>query len=1163
MPRRTDISSILIIGSGPIVIGQACEFDYSGVQACKALKAEGYRVVLVNSNPATIMTDPEMADATYVEPLTVDLCQKIIAKERPDALLPTVGGQTGLNLAVALAEQGILARYGVELIGANLRAMQVAEDRDLFKRAMAEAGLESPRSRIAHSLEEAREIFATVIERFPIFIRPSFTLGGSGAGTVFTAEEFDDKVAWGLHESPVNTVLVEESLIGWKEYELEVMRDRADNFVVVCSIENLDPMGVHTGDSITVAPAQTLTDKEYQRLRDQARLVMREVGVETGGSNVQFAVDPASGRVVVIEMNPRVSRSSALASKATGFPIAKLAAKLAVGYTLDELNNDITQKTVAAFEPSIDYVVVKIPRWAFEKFPGVDRELGPQMKSVGEVMAIGRTFKEALQKGVRSLEIGRDGLGPLARDNDGQLKGYAPDTSSTDLLRLPTRDRLFAVYERLLQAERDQAEEAGDGTISHSALQQCAEIYDPWFVVQMQEIARFQVGIERREESEAEREKSERQDGKENFSPPSLPAPHAASLDAWTLRQAKRMGFSDAQLARILNEAVNDRAPTTEAGIRALRHRHGVLPTYHQVDTCAAEFAAFTPYLYSSYESESEAPPTARAKVIILGGGPNRIGQGIEFDYCCCHASFALQEMGYETVMINCNPETVSTDYDTSDRLYFEPLTLEDVLHIYRREAAVAQASASAQEMRSQKPPAPDVKVLVQYGGQTPLNLAAGLQAAGVPILGTQPDAIELAEDRERFSALLAKLDIPAPANGIAHSTEQALAIAKRIGYPLVVRPSYVLGGRAMAIVDDEQSLRHYMSYAVNVDSEMTTSGQKVAILVDQFLEDAYEVDVDAIADGEQVVIGGIMQHIEEAGIHSGDSACVLPPYKISGYHLSIIREYTEKLGLGLGVRGLMNVQYAIKDDVVYVLEVNPRASRTVPFVSKATGVPLAKLAARVMAGKSLAEVGLLEEPEVRGFFVKEAVLPWKKFSGADTLLGPEMRSTGEVMGHAHNFGHAFAKSQLGADYRLPTEGGVLITVNDYDKGAALKLARDFSRMGFSLYATPGTASLIQRVGLPVEVLSKATAEERARDPLSPALSYSTLDAMHDGKIHLIINTPLGPNSRSDGQKIRTLATRMEIPLITTLSAAQAAVNGIRAMMDAELNVRSLQEHHG
>ncbi len=1120
MPKRTDISSILIIGSGPIVIGQACEFDYSGAQACKALRSEGYRVVLVNSNPATIMTDPEMADATYVEPLTVDLLAKIIAKERPDALLPTVGGQTGLNLAVALAEQGILARYGVELIGANLRAMQVAEDRNLFKRAMDEVGLESPRSDIAHSLAEAHRIVGE-IGRFPIFIRPSFTLGGSGAGTVFTPDEFDEKVAWGLRESPVHTVLVEESLIGWKEYELEVMRDRADNFVVVCSIENLDPMGVHTGDSITVAPAQTLTDKEYQRLRDQARLIMRAVGVETGGSNVQFAVEPASGRVVVIEMNPRVSRSSALASKATGFPIAKLAAKLAIGYTLDELKNDITQETVAAFEPSIDYVVVKIPRWSFEKFPGVERTLGPQMKSVGEVMAIGRTFKEALQKGVRSLEIGRDGLGPLIRDDDGQLKGYAPGASVTDLLRIPNRDRLFAVFECLLQGERS-------GRLDRESL----EIYDPWFVAQMQEIARFQVSLQQCDDDE--------------------PRPALERLDRERIAKAKRMGFSDAQLARIINENSADDSTAlalktvSESDIRALRHRLGVLPTYHQVDTCAAEFAAFTPYLYSSYESEGEAPPSARDKVIILGGGPNRIGQGIEFDYCCCHASFALQEMDFETVMVNCNPETVSTDYDTSDRLYFEPLTLEDVLNIYQREKRGKASSTNG----------PELKVLVQYGGQTPLNLAAGLHAAGIPILGTQPDAIELAEDRKRFSALLAELDIPAPANGIAGGTEQALSIANRIGYPLVVRPSYVLGGRAMAIVDDEESLRHYMAYAIDVDAEMTTSGQEVAILVDQFLEDAYEVDVDAIADGERVVIGGILQHIEEAGIHSGDSACVLPPYKISDYHLSIIREYTEKLGLALGVRGLMNVQYAIKDDVVYVLEVNPRASRTVPFVSKATGVPLAKLAAWVMAGRSLADVGLLDEPEVKGFFVKEAVLPWKKFSGADMLLGPEMRSTGEVMGHAHNFGHAFAKSQLGAGYRLPTEGGVLITVNDYDKGAALKLARDFSRMGFALYATAGTAALIQRVGLPVVVLSKATA-------MTEPGSYTALDAMQDGKIHLIINTPLGPNSRSDGQKIRTLATRMEIPLITTLSAAQAAVNGIRALTAAELNVRSLQEHYG
>ena len=1094
MPKRTDISSILIIGSGPIVIGQACEFDYSGAQACKALRQEGYRVVLVNSNPATIMTDPEMADATYVEPLTVDVLEKIIAKERPDALLPTVGGQTGLNLGVALAEQGILEKYGVELIGANLRAMNVAEDRELFKNAMTEVGLESPRSGVARTLAEARRIAQEEIGRYPIFIRPSFTLGGSGAGTVFTPQEFDEKVEWGLRESPVHTVLIEESLIGWKEYELEVMRDKADNFVVVCTIENLDAMGVHTGDSITVAPAQTLTDKEYQRLRDQARLVMSVVGVETGGSNVQFAVDPQSGRVVVIEMNPRVSRSSALASKATGFPIAKFAAKVAVGYTLDELKNDITQQTVAAFEPSIDYVVVKIPRWAFEKFPGVDRELGPQMKSVGEVMAMGRTFKEALQKGVRSLEVGRDGLGPMERDEQGNFRGYDAGTTLHDLLRVPNRDRLFATYEALVRGE------------SQTTISQLTG-YDPWFVAQMGEIVAFEQQL--------------------------------TVLDKAAFHKAKRMGFSDSQLARLVRRRAAEGnpvrltggdAPTTEVAMRAARLAAGLRPTYHQVDTCAAEFEAYTPYLYSSYESQTEAAPTDRQKIMILGGGPNRIGQGIEFDYCCVHASFALQELGFETIMVNCNPETVSTDYDTSDRLYFEPLTFEDVLNIVEREREAGEVLGA----------------IVQFGGQTPLNLAASLQAAGVPILGTSPDAIDLAEDRDRFGELLERLEIPAPAHGSAHNADEAVEIAKRIGYPVVVRPSYVLGGRAMAIVDDEAALRRYMTEAVTVSLEKS-------ILVDQFLEDAFEVDVDAVCDGERVVIGGIMQHIEEAGIHSGDSACVLPPYKISSYHLAIIREYTEKLGMELGVRGLMNVQYAIKDDVVYVLEVNPRASRTVPFVSKATGVPLAKLAAKVMAGMSLRELNFLKQPELDGFFVKEAVLPWKKFTGTDTILGPEMRSTGEVMGHAASFGHAFAKSQLGAGTALPLEGGVLITVNDYDKGAALKIARDLLRLGFTIYATTGTGAFIQGAGIPVTVLEKAIVGED---------DYTTLDAMRDGKIHLIINTPLGAAARDDGMKIRRLATRMEIPLITTMSAAQAAVNGIRALGQRELSVRSLQEHY-
>ena len=1082
MPKRTDLSSILIIGSGPIVIGQACEFDYSGVQACKALRQEGYRVILVNSNPATIMTDPETADATYVEPLTVDVLEMIIAAERPSALLPTVGGQTALNLGVALAESGVLAKYGVELIGANLRAMQVAEDRELFKDAMTAAGLESPASGVARSLEDARRI-AQEIGRYPIFIRPSFTLGGSGAGTVFTPQEFDEKVLWGLRESPVHTVLVEESLIGWKEYELEVMRDGADNFVVVCTIENLDPMGVHTGDSITVAPAQTLTDKEYQRLRDQARLVMRAVGVETGGSNVQFAVDPQSGRVVVIEMNPRVSRSSALASKATGFPIAKLAAKVAAGYTLDELRNDITQQTVAAFEPSIDYVVVKFPRWAFEKFPGVDRVLGPQMKSVGEAMSIGRTFKEALQKAVRSLEIGRDGLGRLERDGEGRIKGWEAEIGVHDLLRIPNRDRIFALYEALAR---------GDSQATVCRITG----FDPWFVAQIGEIVTF--------------------------------AQSLRTLDAASLRRAKRMGFSDSQLARLVHE--NAGGSLLEEDVRSLRSQWGIAPTYHQVDTCAAEFESYTPYLYSSYESADEAPPSERRKIMILGGGPNRIGQGIEFDYCCCHASFALQELGYETIMVNCNPETVSTDYDTSDRLYFEPLTHEDVLNIVERESQAGTLAG----------------VIVQFGGQTPLNLSARLAASAAPILGTSPDAIDLAEDRDRFGDLLQRLDIPSPAHGTARTIEDAVSVAAQVGYPVVVRPSYVLGGRAMAIVDGEVDLRRYMVDALAAAPDR-------AILIDQFLEDAFEVDVDAVCDGERLVIGGIMQHIEEAGIHSGDSACVLPPYKISGYHLSIIGEYTEKLGLALGVCGLMNAQYAIKDDVVYVLEVNPRASRTVPFVSKATGVPLAKLAAKVMTGMRLDELGFTAQPSVDGFFVKEAVLPWKKFTGIDALLGPEMRSTGEVMGHAASFGHAFAKSQLGAGAGLPQAGGVLITVNDYDKGSALKIARDLQRLGFTIFATAGTGAFFTQAGIETSLLAKGS---------SGQVGNTTLDAMSEGKIQLIINTPLGAGAREDGLKIRRLATRLEIPLITTLSAAQAAVNGIRALRQKALSVRSLQAHY-
>ncbi len=1082
MPKRTDIHSILILGAGPIVIGQAAEFDYSGTQAVKALKREGYRVILVNSNPATIMTDPDLADATYVEPLTVDVVEKIIDLERPDALLPTVGGQTALNLGVALAEQGILAKYGVQLIGASLQAMRIAEDRLLFKEAMLAAGLALPQSGLAATVDEALAI-TRQIGRYPVLIRPSFTLGGSGAATAFDEDDFVEKIEFGLRESPVHTCLVEESVLGWKEFELEVMRDRANNFVVVCSIENLDPMGVHTGDSITVAPAQTLTDKEYQRLRDQARLVMETVGVETGGSNVQFAVDPATGQVVVIEMNPRVSRSSALASKATGFPIAKIAALLAVGYTLDEIKNDITRETVAAFEPSIDYVVVKLPRWAFEKFPNVDSVLGPQMKSVGEVMAMGRTFKEALLKGLRALE-----WKPVSTLPADWQEG----------LRAPTRERIFYALAALRQGM------PADDVSRLSG-------FDPWFVAQMAQL----VAVERE-----------------------LAVHCLESLPVDLLRQAKRAGFGDSQIAALLSGGLGngvfrgDRAPVTEAEVRARRKEMGILPTYQRVDTCAAEFEAYTPYLYGTYETADEAPPNDRPKVIILGGGPNRIGQGIEFDYCCCHAAFALADLGYETVMVNCNPETVSTDYDTSDRLYFEPLALEDVLNIVERELAISPAA------RAQS------GVIVQFGGQTPLNLAHGLAAAGIPILGTSPDAIDLAEDRGRFGDLLVTLDIPVPANATASSVAEARRVARQIGYPVLVRPSYVLGGRAMAIVYDDETLARFVQEAARV-----SEGRPV--LIDQYIEDAFEVDVDAVADGERVVIGGVMQHIEEAGVHSGDSACVLPPYKISQYHLSIMREYTEKLGLALGVRGLMNVQYAIKDDIVYVLEVNPRASRTVPFVSKATGVPLAKIAAQVMAGRTLAELGLVEEPPIDGFFVKEAVLPFKKFVGVDTLLGPEMRSTGEVMGHASRFGHAFAKAQMAAGDRLPLSGTAFLSVNDYDKGSVLKIARDLHRMGFDLVATRGTAATLVRAGLPCTPVNKVKEG-----------SPHVVDLIKAGKIQLIVNTPLGPAAFDDGKSIRTEAVRHGVPLMTTLSAAQAAVSGIRALQMKELKVRSLQDHY-
>jgi carbamoyl-phosphate synthase large subunit len=1062
MPKRTDLQSILIIGAGPIIIGQACEFDYSGVQACKALKAEGYRVILVNSNPATIMTDPEFADATYVEPITLNSLKRILAKERPDAILPTVGGQTGLNTAVELAEAGVLDEYGIKLIGASLEAMQLAEDRQLFKDAMTRIGLKTPASLVVKKPQEALPLVEQV--GYPLLVRASFTLGGSGSAIVHNEAELLEGVRHGCHLSPVHEVLVEQSVLGWKEFELEVMRDRADNFVVVCSIENLDPMGVHTGDSITVAPAQTLTDKEYQRLRDAAKAVLREIGVETGGSNVQFAVNPINGEVMVIEMNPRVSRSSALASKATGFPIAKIAALLAVGYTLDEIPNDITRETPASFEPSIDYVVVKIPRWAFEKFPGVDPTLGSQMKSVGEVMAIGRTFKEALGKGLRGLEIGVDGL-------------WAPDVAYTlDDLAVPTRERIFQTFHALLDGHTPEE-------ISRISW------FDPWFVDQLAQLAELQTELS-------------------HF--------NLDSVSPQLLRQAKRYGFSDSWLARLWQGEAN--------AVRQKRLSLNVAPVYHRVDTCAAEFEAHTPYLYSTYETSCEANPTDRQKVMILGGGPNRIGQGIEFDYCCVHACFALKEAGYETIMVNCNPETVSTDYDTADRLYFEPLTLEDVLNIVDVEKPAG--------------------VIVQFGGQTPLNLAQSLAATGVPIWGTSPAAIAAAEDREQFDAVLTKLDIPRPANGIATNFEQAKTVAAGIGYPVLVRPSFVLGGRAMAIVYDENRLQNYINEAMKA-----SPGQP--ILIDQFLEDAFEADVDAICDGKQVVIGGIMQHIEEAGIHSGDSACVLPPYKLSAYHLSIMRDYTQRLGMEIGVRGLMNVQFAMKDDEVYVLEVNPRASRTVPFVSKATGVPLAKLAARVMAGESLEEVGFTKEPEIDGFFVKEAVLPFQKFPGVDSLLSPEMRSTGEVMGHAARFGHAFLKAQNAAGTFLPLEGTVLITVNDYDKSAALKLARDLARMDFTLIATHGTAAMLRKVGLVVQSVNKVHEG-----------SPHVVDAIAAGNIGLIINTPLGRAAHTDGREIRMAATRHNIPLTTTLSAAAAAINGIKAVKEHQLSARSLQEHH-
>jgi carbamoyl-phosphate synthase large subunit len=1061
MPRDPSIRSVLVIGSGPIVIGQACEFDYSGTQAVKVLKREGIRVSLVNSNPATIMTDPEYADRTYVEPLTPETVEAILRRERPDAVLPTVGGQTGLNLAVELSRRGVLDELGVRMIGASRKAVEVGEDRRLFKEAMGRIGIEVPRSGFAKSLEEAREVLD--LTGLPTVIRPSFTLGGTGGGIVFNIEDFDDAVERGLDLSPVHEVLIEESVLGWKEYELEVMRDRADNFVVICSIENFDPMGIHTGDSVTVAPAQTLTDREYQAMRNAARRIISEVGVETGGSNIQFAVDPKTGRMVAIEMNPRVSRSSALASKATGFPIAKIAALLAIGYHLDEIRNDITRVTPASFEPVIDYVVVKIPRWAFEKFRDTVPTLGTQMKSVGEVMAIGRTFREALLKGLRSLETGSMGFDRKDID-DGRIR---------EKLLNPDPDRVFYVKRAL------------DLGWSHAEVFRMTGI-DPWFLDQIQQIVDLQARL-------------------------------GPGMDDALLREAKREGFSDAWLAQL--------SGTKEAELRARRKAAGIVPVYKRVDTCAAEFESHTPYLYSTYERECEADPVDRKKVMILGSGPNRIGQGLEFDYCCCHAAFAFKAEGFETIMVNCNPETVSTDYDTSDRLYFEPLTFEDVMNIVEKER-------------------PD-GVVIQFGGQTPLKLALPLQRAGVPILGTSPDAIDLAEDRKRFSALLSKLGIPQPESGTATSLREAKRVAARIGYPVLVRPSYVLGGRAMAIVYDETRLEGYVREAVDASEERP-------ILVDRFLEDAYEADVDAVGDGERVVIGGIMQHIEEAGIHSGDSAAVLPTYKIAPEHIATIRDYTRKLGLALDVRGLMNVQYAIKDDVVYVLEVNPRASRTTPFVSKATGVPLAKVAARVMAGRSLASQGIVQDLTVPRIFIKESVFPFLKFPGADILLGPEMKSTGEVMGVSTDFGIAFAKSQAAAGYVIPTSGTVFVSVNDFDKKGLLPNARALHALGFKILATRGTAEFLSSEGVPAEMVLKVN-EGRP----------NVVDLIKSGRIDVVFNTPLGRESFYDDGAIRKSATAHGVLVVTTLTAAAATVRAIQALQGHSIDVVSLQEIHG
>ena len=1076
MPKRIDIKSILIIGAGPIIIGQACEFDYSGAQACKALRAEGFRVILVNSNPATIMTDPGLADATYIEPITPEVVEKIIVRERPDALLPTMGGQTALNTAMKLAAAGTLDRLGVELIGAKAEVIDRAEDRLKFRDAMAQIGIESPRSAIAHNMEEARTALA--MTGLPAVIRPSFTLGGTGGGIAYNTEEFEQIVAGGLEASPTTEVLIEESVLGWKEYEMEVVRDTADNCIIVCSIENVDPMGIHTGDSVTVAPALTLTDKEYQRMRDASIACLRKIGVDTGGSNVQFGLNPADGRMVVIEMNPRVSRSSALASKATGFPIAKIAAKLAVGYTLDELSNDITKVTPASFEPTIDYVVVKIPRFTFEKFPGTPALLTTSMKSVGEAMAIGRSFAEALQKGLRSTETGLSGLDEIDPPGDGGPDAFRAALSS------PTPDRLLVA---------GQALRAGLSVADIFA----ATKFDPWFLRELERIV----------------------DAERQIAADGLPR------QADALRRVKALGFSDRRLAELTG--------STAAKVMRMRTDLAVTPVYKRIDTCAAEFASGTPYMYSTFEGGygtpvCEADPTERTKVIILGGGPNRIGQGIEFDYCCVHAAYALREAGFETIMVNCNPETVSTDYDTSDRLYFEPLTEEDVIAVVRRE----QQNGSV------------LGCIVQYGGQTPLKLSQALSREGIPILGTSADAIDLAEDRERFQLLLQRLGLHQPDNGIARSAEQAETIAERIGYPVVIRPSYVLGGRAMEIVYDRSGLHRYMREAVRVSGDNP-------VLIDRYLNDAIEVDVDCICDGSTVYVAGVMEHIEEAGIHSGDSACSLPPYSLSPAMITELKSETEALAKALGVVGLMNVQYAIKDDTIYVLEVNPRASRTVPFVAKATGVAVAKIGARVMAGAKLATDFKLDDDSIAPHVaVKEAVFPFARFPNVDTILGPEMKSTGEVMGLDASFERAFAKAQLGAGVILPMQGRVFLSIKDADKKGLSSLARRLNEMGFSILATRGTAARIREAGFPVTVVNKVL-EGRPH----------CVDAIRSGEVQLVINTASTPQSVADSFAIRRSALTHLVPHYTTLAGARAAVHAIAALKAGTLEVAPLQSY--